>query len=198
MLHEGYISAVVLAAGASTRMGEANKLFLKLGEKSVLRRAVENALKSNVREVLVVAGESVNQVNLELRDLNVRVLMNRNSRRGIGTSIVTGVRALSPHTQAAIILLADQPNLQSGTINRFIRTYERSGRRIVAGQYGGIVGNPVLFDRAFFPELLHLTGDVGARGVVQRHADDVAVVEVPEVRPWMWIPTRIGSTCAEF
>ncbi len=180
MRHDEYISAVVLAAGASRRMGKQDKLFLSLNGKSVLRRSVENALKADVKDVLVVAGENFHRVNLELKQLHVQVLLNRNHPLGISTSIITGVRALNPNTEAAVILLADQPNLQPQTINRLIETYRAGEHRIVVGRYHGIIGNPALFARDLFPELLQLYGDVGARSVLKRHSDALAVVDIPE------------------
>ncbi|NIR53045.1 nucleotidyltransferase family protein [candidate division KSB1 bacterium] len=180
MKNNPFISAIVLAAGTSTRMGQKNKLFLRIDRKTILRWSVENALKSTVNEVLVVTGEDINQVLLELKQLDVNVLMNRNYLLGMSSSIITGIRAVNPNSDAALILLADQPNLQADTIDQLIQTFLDSEKKIVVSRYDGIIGNPALFDRSLFPELKQIEGDVGARSVLKRHSDNIAVVDIPE------------------
>jgi molybdenum cofactor cytidylyltransferase len=98
----------------------------------------------------------------------------------MSTSIKVGIRNVQYICEGALILLADQPNLKPETINRLIDTYKKSHKKIIAGRYGDVVGNPVLFHQSLFQELLELKGDVGARPVVERHPEELETVEIPE------------------
>lgn len=174
------IPAVVLAAGCSSRMGPDYKLLLKVDDKSIIRCSVENVLNSRAREVIVVLGAEADKVEAELRHLDVRIIRNRNYRQGMSTSLVAGVNSVRPESKGVLILLGDQPELSPETLNEFIDTFNQSRKEIIAGRYHGVIGNPVLFHRKFFPEMAVLTGDVGARSLLKRHSDQVATIQIPD------------------
>ena len=111
---------MLLAAGSSRRLGPGNKLLLPFKGKSVIRHSVENVLKADVNELVVVAGRDISDINHELRGLNMTVVLNRNYQWGISSSIIAGIRAVSPLAEGALILLADQPHLRPDTLNRFL------------------------------------------------------------------------------
>ena len=162
-----FVSAVLLAAGSSRRLGPGNKLLLPFKGKSIIRHSVENVLKTDINELVVVAGREIGDINHELRVLSVTVILNRNYQWGISSSIIAGIRAVSPLAEGALILLADQPNLRPETLNRFLHAFHMSGKRIITGRYDGTLGNPVLFHRTLFSELYTLRGDVGARALLK-------------------------------
>lgn len=180
MISKPHISAIILAAGTSGRMGNVNKLRLKIKNKTVLRWTVENALRSRVNDVWVVVGIDGNKLQRDLKSLNVKILWNVNYEEGMSASIKVGIQSVQNISECALILLADQPNLKPETINRFIECYEKSHKEIIAGQYGNVIGNPVLFHRNFFQELQALKGDVGARSVLERHPKEIETVPIPE------------------
>ncbi len=171
------VAAIILAAGASTRMGRP-KLLLTHHGAPLLRRAVEAAVGGGCTDVVVVLGANHEQYRPQLQGTPARVLHNPEFSQGMSSSIRVGIEALAEETQAAIIMLADQPFIDRGVIERLITTYVTSKARIVACAYAGVQGAPVLFDRALFLELLLLEGDQGARQVLKIYPRNVTTIEI--------------------
>jgi molybdenum cofactor cytidylyltransferase len=169
------IAAVVLAAGLSRRMGRP-KLLLDLGGAPVIRRTVERILTAALDDLIVVTPPAAAEITAALHGLPVRYAVNADPAAGQATSVVAGIRALAPETDAALIALGDQPTLPADVIPALVRARAETGRPIVAPVYQGERGNPVLFAAAIFPELCALSGDRGARGVIERDAARVALV----------------------
>ena len=169
------IAGVVLAAGLSRRMGRA-KLLLDWGGKPVVRRVVEQVKAGRVDEVLVVLGHEAPTIREALKGLPVRFVENPEPEAGQASSIAAGVAVLGPAVSAVLIALGDQPALPPEVIPRLVGTFNQTGKAIVAPLYRGVQGNPVLFAAAVFPELRALTGDRGARSVVEKDPARVALV----------------------
>jgi molybdenum cofactor cytidylyltransferase len=169
------IAGIVLAAGLSLRMGRA-KLLLDWGGRPVIRRAVEQAKAGGVEELVVVVGREAQAIREALSGLQARVVENPEPEAGQASSIACGVSALGPGVGAILIALGDQPALPAEVIPRLLQTFEETGKAIVAPLYRGVQGNPVLFAAAVFPELQGLTGDRGARSVVEKDPARVALV----------------------
>lgn len=165
---EPFVSALVLAAGPSRRMGRP-KLALPVEGVPMLRCVVEAALQSRCRETVVVLGAHREVYRPLLAGAAVRLVENPEFAHGLSTSIRAGVASLSPESEAVVILLADQPWITAQAVDRLIDVYLQEGKRIVASAYGGVVGVPALFDAALFLELLTLEGDAGARSVIERY-----------------------------
>lgn len=160
-------------------MGETNKLLLRIADKSILRISAENAINSLADELVVVVGADGNRTKKELQPLRVSVCFNENYWQGLSTSLSAGIKMVNKNADGALLLLADQPNLASETMNRFIKMFAQGQKKIIAGGYGDMRGNPVLFHRCFFQELQTLSGDTGARSILKKHADEVATIEIP-------------------
>ncbi len=173
------IAAVILAAGQSSRMGQ-HKLLLPVQGKPLLLHAVEHAIAAGFAEVLVVVGYHAEAVRALLSGYPVRLVENPNYAQGQSTSLRAGIAALPTQTTAAMILLGDQPLVSPAILQRLMRAWRDSGRPIVAPYYAGQRGNPVLFARALFPELLGVSGDQGGREVLQKHAADIEPVPIAE------------------
>lgn len=169
---------MVLAAGPSTRMGRPKLLLMYQGV-PLLRRAVDAAVGAGCIDVIVVLGANADQYRSILNGTPARVVLNQHYAEGMAGSIQLGVEALGDEVDAAVIMLADQPFIDAEIIRRLIETYRTSGKRIVACQYGQVRGAPVLFDRALFLELLLITGDQGARTVMESYSGHVATVDIP-------------------
>jgi molybdenum cofactor cytidylyltransferase len=176
------IAAVVLAAGASRRFG-APKLLLPIQGRPLVRLVVEQVLSSGVDAVHVVVGPVEAGVRQALQGLGGSIVRNPDFAEGMSTSLRTGVAALSDQTEAAIVVLADQPLHTPAVIDLLVETFRSSGRPIVAPVYNGTRGNPVLFAASLFPELLTVTGDRGAREVIARDPARVALVRFPFLPP---------------
>jgi CTP:molybdopterin cytidylyltransferase MocA len=183
------VSAVVLAAGASKRMGSAKQL-LDVGGKSLLQIVVDNLWQSQVSEIIVVLGSSADEIRSQLQLDNVRVVVNEAHEQGMGTSVSAGIAAVNSLSAAALVILADQPFVRAPTFDLLIGHYRESKARIVLPMFQGFRGNPVLIDRALFPELLKLTGDVGCRAIFGSHTGDILKVPVDDVGVLLDVDTK--------
>jgi molybdenum cofactor cytidylyltransferase len=183
----GRTAAIVLAAGGSTRFaGEAAKQLLPWQPGGTLvGRAVDVALAPGaIDEVVVVTGHRADEVQAALGDRPVRAVFNPDWQAGQSSSVAVGVRALGPDVAAAVFVLADQPDVDPAAIDGLVARHRRTLAPVVAPVYrGGHRGNPVLFDRRTFPELLALEGDTGGRPVIQRYGGAVQTVAIDALLP---------------
>jgi molybdenum cofactor cytidylyltransferase len=172
------VAAIVLAAGRSTRMGGPNKLLAELSGKKLVRIATEQALASKASEVIVVTGHQADLVERALDGLKVKFVRNGDFARGLASSVKAGIAAVSANADGAVISLGDMPLIDAGLIDRLIEAFApERGHLISVPVADGRRGNPVLWSRRFFKELMTLDGDIGARHLIARHAE--AVTEVP-------------------
>lgn len=176
------LAAVVLAAGLSRRMGRA-KLCLIIEGRPVVRMAVDNVLAAGIERIVVVSGPEHEALAEALAGLPVRFAVNPNPEAGQGSSIAVGLAALPESAEAVFIVLGDQPFVSPQIIRSLAAAFARTGQPIVAPRYSDGRGNPVLFARAVFPELLQLAGDLGARAVIERDPSRVAVEEFDRPMP---------------
>jgi molybdenum cofactor cytidylyltransferase len=172
------IAAVLLAAGRSTRMGGPNKLLAEIGGKPLVRIAAEQALASRARPVIVVTGHQRDKVEAALKGLDVRAVHNPNFAEGLSTSVKTGLAAVPETADGAIVCLADMPQVTAPLIDKLVGAFDpERGALVVIPVIDGKRGNPVVWARRFFPELMGIDGDVGARHLIGRYPE--AVAEVP-------------------
>jgi molybdenum cofactor cytidylyltransferase len=174
------IGAVVLAAGTSSRMGEAKQL-LRVGERTLLQQVIENVRGAGVDEIVLVLGHRAETIQESVVSENVKIVVNRDYREGMGTSLRTGVVALRPETDAAFIVLADQPFVRPETLQRIAEEYRKSDAQIVIPMYNGFRGNPVLLNCSVFPEVMALKGDIGCRAIFGSHAEGIVKVAVGDI-----------------
>jgi molybdenum cofactor cytidylyltransferase len=179
---ESQIGVIILAAGASTRMGRPKQLLLHRGQ-TLLRRTVETALASVCRPVVVVLGAHVESVRNELEQLPAYAAENPEWNKGMSSSIRIGLETLiasNSEVDGAVIMLCDQPLVTAGVINELVEARRETGKAIVASAYGETRGVPALFSRQLFAEIASLKVNEGARQVIASHPDDVATVDFPE------------------
>lgn len=175
------IGAVVLAAGASTRMGRPKAVATWRGE-TFVRRAVKAAGEGGCEPIVVVVGADAEQVRPALRKVRAEVVPNPDWRQGMGSSIARGVAALMPRTdlRAVLVLTCDQPRIEASVVTRLREAFDGRPRRRVASAYAGVLGVPALFERSLFPELAGLRGDRGARSVLLAEPELVVAIPWPE------------------
>jgi molybdenum cofactor cytidylyltransferase len=172
------VTAVILAAGRSTRMGGPNKLLAELGGKTLVRTVTEQALASKASSVVVVTGHQAEQVEQALSGLNVTFARNPDFAGGLASSVKAGIAAVPGDADGAVICLGDMPLISADLIDRLIETFAPDrGSLIAVPVSDGRRGNPVLWSRRFFNELMTLDGDIGARHLIAKHGE--AVAEVP-------------------
>ncbi|MBV8099023.1 MAG: nucleotidyltransferase family protein [Verrucomicrobia bacterium] len=185
------VSAVVLAAGMSTRMGR-NKLLLTFRDKALVVHAVDTLLESTIGEIIVVLGHESEKVWDQLEDYvgrapvgaqrrRVRLVKNPDYRDGLSTSVRTGVQAVSPEADAIMIYLADQPLLESADVDRIIEAFaaaKAEDKMIVVPFFKGERGNPVILDASLRDSILGIVGDVGCKGVIKRYPEKIYSIEM--------------------
>jgi molybdenum cofactor cytidylyltransferase len=172
------IAAVVLAAGRSTRMGAVNKMLAEIGGKPLVRIAAEQALASRAKPVIVVTGHEREQVERALDGLPLRFVHNPDYAEGLGTSLKAGIAAVPDDCDGAIVCLGDMPQVDSALIDKLLAAFDpERGALVVIPSIDGRRGNPVVWSRRFFNELMTIEGDIGARHLIGQYAE--AVIEVP-------------------
>lgn len=175
---QGPVAGVVLAAGASSRMGQ-NKLLLTLGGSTVLRRAAVTAAAAGLDPVLVVLGHEGERARAELAGLACRPVLNPLYRDGQTTSLRCGFSQVPDEAAAAVVLLADMPLVTAEMIRALVARYRAGSAPLVVSVYGGVTAPPMLYGRALFAELRALTGGGCGKGVVKRHLREVEEVAWP-------------------
>jgi molybdenum cofactor cytidylyltransferase len=175
------VAAIVLAAGQSSRMRGPNKLLAEVHGKPLVRSAAEAALASKASPVIVVTGHDENAVRNALAGLDVRFVKNERHAEGLSASLQAGIRALDASVAGAVVCLGDMPGVTGTLIDRLIEAFApEQGALIVAPAKDGQRGNPVLWARRFFPEILKLEGDMGARKLAGTYAEGVVEIAVED------------------
>lgn len=173
------VSAIVLAAGQSSRMGEPKPL-LPLRGKPLLVHVLDALRASEVGEIVVVLGAESDRVRREIPMEGARVVVNPAYQDGMSSSIRAGLRTAATAAAGFLIVLGDQPLLTAATVDALVDRQEATGARILVPTFEGVRGNPVLFHRALHAEIDAVTGDVGCRGVIARHQAEVLEVPVDD------------------
>src|SRR6059058_1866813 len=172
------VPAIILAAGRSTRMGGPNKLLAELGGKPLVRIVTEQVLASKAQGVIVVTGHQADEVRKALQGLEVKFAHNPEFAGGLAVSVKAGIAAVPGDADGAVICLGDMPLIDARLVDRLIEAFAPdSGNLIVVPVSDGRRGNPVLWSRRFFSELMTLEGDIGARHLIEKHSE--AVAELP-------------------
>jgi molybdenum cofactor cytidylyltransferase len=173
-----HVAAIILAAGRSTRMGGPNKLLAELGGKPLVRTVTEQALASKAKGVIVVTGHQAELVEKALAGLDVKLVRNPDFAEGLASSVKAGIAAVPDDADGAVICLGDMPMISAPLIDHLIEAFAPDrGNLIAVPVSDGRRGNPVLWSRRFFNELMTLDGDIGARHLIAKHSE--AVAEVP-------------------
>lgn len=174
-------AAIVLAAGASTRLGQPKQLLRFDGE-GLLHRTVRLAEESGCAPIFVVLGFEADRIGRELRGLKAEPVLNPAWQSGMGSSLRCGINAVmkaTPEPQKTLVLLCDQPSLSAEVLSSLLRTSAEKNSLITASSYAGRSGVPAIFDKQLYPDLLKVEGDQGARSVIQRYIAQTSTVEFP-------------------
>lgn len=173
------ISGILLAAGESKRMGKP-KLLLNLGESNIINTTIENLLKSEIFELIIVLGHEAQNIECSSssQDKRIKFVTNKNYRKGMSTSIKCGVLIASKGSEAFLIALGDQPLISPKIINRLMEKYQSSGAGIVTVIHQCLRGHPVIISKKYLQEILALNGDIGARDLLKQHLDDTTSINI--------------------
>ena len=171
-----FISALLLAAGESKRMGR-QKLLLYFGASTIIEQAIDNLLNSKVDEVIVVVGYRADELVKRIASKPIKIAVNPQYHQGMSTSIIAGLNLIDKRANAVMIALADQPGINSKVIDKLIQEFRQHNKGIAIPAYRGNRGHPVIFSIKYKGAFLKLTGDVGGRGIIAKHWDDI--LEIP-------------------
>lgn len=176
------IGIIILAAGASNRLGEPKQLLV-FNDKTLLQHSIDEASASNVESLIVVLGANAALIKSKTQIKNALVTLNENWQEGMATSIKTGIHSLIkafPKTESAIIMLCDQPFVSATLINNIIDEHLKSKKAIVNCHYEQSFGPPSLFHNSIFPQLLNLSGDSGAKSIFVKNKEETISIDFPE------------------
>ena len=177
----GKVAALVLAAGQSRRMGQANKLLAPVEGRPMVAHAVDTMLASRAAPVIVVTGHQADAVRAALAGRPVIWAHNPDYALGLSSSLAAGLAALPEDVEGVVIGLGDMPRITAGQIDRLIAAFNPlEGRAICVPTVQGKRGNPVLFATRFVPEMREIGGDVGARHLIGEHAEEVVEIELDD------------------
>lgn len=175
------IGAIILAAGASKRMG-APKLFLPIHQKPLFMHCLEVALANTLTPVLLIAGAHAEDFRKRTKELDVQVLYNAQYTEGMSTSLKLGMEAMGREIEATMIFLADQPFVPSIVIQSLMEQYRLGRERgilIVRPSYDGVPGHPIIVDAQLFPKFHSLKGDTGGKEIIKEHQHLMVVIPFP-------------------
>jgi molybdenum cofactor cytidylyltransferase len=174
-------AAIILAAGGSKRLGEAKQL-LKFHGESLVHRTVRLALESECRPVLVVTGAYSDEVKNDLSGLPVEIVFNAEWQRGMGGSLRCAAKELStrPRLESILILVCDQPMLNSLHLKALIRAQHQHQAALVASRYSGRLGVPAIFSSSELPMLMECSGDTGARAILEARRESIVSIDFPD------------------
>ena len=172
------IGAIILAAGQSRRMGKKNKLLEELDGKPMISHSIDQVIKSNVNSIVIVTGHQKNEIENTINNKRINFVYNYDYRYGMSTSIKAGIESLPRDIDGALIILGDMPLIDSSLVNKLIDNFDpESGRSIGVPTTKGKRGNPVLWSSQYFPEILNISGDVGARHLIGEFIEFVYEIE---------------------
>ena len=178
------ISAVILAAGESRRMGKQNKLLLPIGGEALLAKLIKSVCASDVGQVLVVIGHEAEKIRRELNNFPLSFVYNPNFREGMTSSIKSGVKEVSPACDGFLICLADMPLVNTSEINKLIHAYVQNRikekRLIVVPVFQGKRGNPVLFSSEFRNDILEHKKESGCKEIIMNNSESVKEIEMDD------------------
>ena len=171
------VSAILLAAGKSERMGQ-NKLLLPFGGRTVIQCTLDSLIASRAGEVIVVLGSKAQEINQSIGGRRALVVLNPNYAKGMSTSLITGLGMVNSQARFVMVALGDQPLITPRVYNQLIEASLGSDKGIILPVYKGERGNPIVISTRYCAEMLKQTGDVGGRELLKAHPEDVLEVLV--------------------
>ena len=173
---------VILAAGSSSRLGMMKQL-LHLNNKTLLQHVIDEAIESGADPIVAVTGANADKISKEINTERVKIAFNNEWEEGMASSIVAGVHAAISYnnsTENIIIAVCDQPFISSSLFKQLYQTHQEGTKHIVASTYADTTGTPALFNRKYFDPLMSLTGDEGAKKLLNAYRNDVDTVDFPK------------------
>ncbi|MGK7957860.1 MAG: NTP transferase domain-containing protein [Crocosphaera sp.] len=176
------IAVIILAAGASRRMGQPKQLLPYKGQ-TLLNYITKCAIASLSNPVIVILGANAEIIEPEIASLAIKIIKNKHWDEGMSSSIRCGMSYIQKqdlYTDGAVFLTCDQPFISTELIDQLINAYYSTNKPIIASKYEETLGIPALFSHTFFPSLMKLQGDRGAKKIINKHSDFVYFIDFPQ------------------
>ncbi len=173
---------IILAAGESSRLGSPKQLLDYAGV-TLLQHSIDAAQIADASSAVVVLGANADLIKRHLKDTTVEIVVNDSWKEGMASTMRVGLQTLlklKPEVEAVIFMVADQPFVTADLLNKLMELNKKEQCSIVASKYADTFGTPVLFAKHFFPALLELTGDTGAKSLVRKYMSEAAFVSFPQ------------------
>tara|TARA_Y100001970_G_scaffold257877_1_gene337186 strand:- start:473 stop:1084 length:612 start_codon:yes stop_codon:yes gene_type:complete len=173
------ISATILAAGSSNRMGDLNKLLLLINERPIINLVCTTALETNLNPIVVVTGYQHIKVEKAIPNKSVRLIHNKNWKKGMMSSICVGISVLDESVNGNMIILGDMPFITKDTLDVLIKKFIKyRGQNIIFPLYKSKQANPVIFPKKLFPEILLSRGDIGCKKIIEKYKQNTTGVTI--------------------
>lgn len=174
------VYAILLAAGQSNRFEDGNKLLADIGGKPMVRQVTDMLTQSRADGIIVVTGFEKRKIAKALKGLDLKLVENEHYLYGLASSIRTGIGALPDDADGAMICLADMPSLTTSVIDTLVQVFRKLGAEkiVYPRRPDGTQGNPVIWPRQYYDKLMSLTGDAGAKEVLEKNIDDAEGLKV--------------------
>jgi molybdenum cofactor cytidylyltransferase len=173
------ISAVVLAAGMSTRLGRPKQL-LSIGDQTMIEVVIDKLLEAEIEEIVVVVGYHADRIKELLIERDIQIIYNPDYKLGQSTSLIKAIEALNEKCMGILCMLGDQPLIKLSTLNSLITEFKEGENLIVFPKYNDQRGNPVIFSTELKSEMLKVSGDQGARSLLIKYKDQSKAIEVDD------------------
>ena len=176
------VSCLLLAAGLSSRMTIGNKLLLKIKKITIIERTIENLILCNIDGLYIILGHQSSLFTKILKKFNVPLILNKSYKEGMSSSIKKGIQTIDAKSNGVMICLADMPRITTNTYNVLIKTfkkfYNKKNPLIVIPEHNGEDGNPVILSNHFFSYLENITGDKGAKVLIEKNKKYIKKVNI--------------------
>jgi molybdenum cofactor cytidylyltransferase len=176
------IALIILAAGNSSRLGKPKQLVVFNGE-TLLERIAREALESVCSPIIVVTGNDSETFRQRLKSYRLQIVENEHWQQGMGSSISLGIERLietKADLDGVVLCVCDQPFVTAETINNLVRVFQEQKSKIIASEYGDVLGVPALFDKSLFTELADLDGKTGAKKIIEKYRGETFALDFPE------------------
>ena len=173
---ENKCAAIILAAGRSQRMGKRNKMLEKINGKPMIRHVTNTVVETGIKPIIVVTGHQPSLLMSALQGLEVDFVHNSNFRDGMSTSLKAGITALPEDIEGSFVVLGDMPGIKKEHFSKLSDAFDQ--QLICVPTYRGKRGNPVLWHQSLFSDILNLSGDIGAKTIIEKNSDYVIDVEM--------------------
>jgi len=171
------VALIILSAGSSTRMGTTKQL-LAIGETTLLGLSIKHAQKSKADKVICILGANAKIIQDAIKSYDIDIVTNQNHKEGLSSSIVEGINHIeNKNIDAVLIMLADQPKIDSNYLNKLLFSSEKNPTQIIASLYDDTIGVPAVFPKRYFNKLKELKGDKGAKDFLNTHKTEVISIK---------------------